>query len=149
MIHLKKYNESQTTVIDPTMDVYDLKELMGEDFEDLDGDIISKINSIASNNPTQTTDFKVYEVYRYFEDEYGKEQEDVVGFYNAISPFHAKIRFILNDKSGDYVDMGDVLEEMFIFARKLSKQRKIEIIENETWNLENAKKILNNIKNPI
>lgn len=152
MKHLKKYNESKTTVVDPTMDVYDLKELMesdGIDFEDLYDDIASKINSLAQNNPTQTTDFDVYEIYRIWEDDYSNETEEIVDFYNAISPIHAKIRLILNDKSGDYTDILDTLEDTYLHARKLSKDTKKEIIRSENWKLNHAKKILQNIENPI
>lgn len=149
MKHLKKYNESQSTVLDPTMDVYDLKELMGEDFEDLDDDIINKINSLTLNNPTQTTDFNVYEIYRIWEDDHGDESEDIVAFYNGISKIHAKIRFVLHDKSGDYTDISDILDDMYLHARKLSDIRKKDIIIDKTWELNHAKEILENIENPI
>lgn len=155
MKHLRKYNESKTTVVDPTMDVYDLKELMKSeelDFEDLDDDIISKINSLVQNNPTQTTDFNVYEIYRICEDDHNNETEEIVAFYNAISKTHAKIRFILNDKSGDYdiLDLlNDMLESGYLNARKLSDIRKKDIIIDQTWCLNHAKEVLQNIENPI
>lgn len=152
MKHLKKYNESKTTVVDPTMDVYDLKELMesdGIDFEDLYDDIASKINSLAQNNPTQTTDFNVYEIYRIWEDDYSNETEEIVAFYNAISPIHAKIRFILNDKSGDYTEILDVLDDGYLHARLLDDGRKEDIIRDSTWRLEHTKMVLQNIENPI
>jgi hypothetical protein len=149
MKHLKKYNESQSTVVDPTMDVYDLKELMGEDFEDLDDDIISKINSLVLNNPTQTTDFNVYEIYRMWEDDHGDETEEIVAFYNAISKIHAKVRFVLHDKSGDYTEISDILDDMYLHARKLSDIRKKDIIIDKTWELNHAKEVLENIENPI
>ncbi len=152
MKHLKKYNESKTTVVDPTMDVYDLKKLMesdGEDFDDLDDTIISKINSLAQNNPTQTTEFNVYEIYRIWEDDRGCETEEIVAFYNAISELHAKIRLVLNDKSGDYTYIPDILDNSYLNARKLTDKRKKDIIRHENWKLDNAKEILQNIENPI
>jgi hypothetical protein len=152
MKHLKKYNESKSTVVDPTMDVYDLKKLIesdGEDFEDLYDNIISEINSLVQNNPTQTTDFDVYEIYRIWEDDSSNETEEIVAFYNAISPIHAKIRFILNDKSGDYTDILDILDYGYLHARLLDDYRKAEIIRSETWRLEHTKMVLQNIENPI
>lgn len=137
MRHLKKYNES-LKVVDPMMDVIEFREKFGRRIDT--GSYTDRIlKNIESNNITQTDEYDIYEVYEVNERGY---KSKLIGYFNAISKLHARIRAALLKSNIEILVTG------FYDANILTEQNIKNILATAHKNIKDIQKNIDNLENP-
>jgi hypothetical protein len=137
MIHLKKFNES-LSVVDPMMDAIEFREKFGSRIDT--GSYTDKIlKNIESNNITQTDEYDTYEVYEVNERRY---KSKLIGYFNAISKSHARIRAAVLKSNIEILITG------FYEASILTEQNIKNILATEHKKIKDIQKNIDNLENP-
>lgn len=135
-MRIRKFNESDIDVVDPSEDV----SLFKEKFPKISGDLLRKLSTLENEYTNQTSDYKFYVLSEY-DDEYGRSST-IIGYIKAVSKFHAEIKSSIKE------DDLEIVTTSFYRVEEISSKDIDILIRSDEKKLNALIKLIDNAKNP-